>query len=250
VEVQDWQGIRLFCWESVEGIPPIFQGSILGRLNVWLSFHPPSHNLERGSFFVTLLNGGKIGIYRGNMEHVRIKLGGRGKGSHLGVPVPTLAYILDSKMAAVTMAKVNNTTLLAVIHCSCCQLFDDFALVRPTMVASTPRLWTMLYNQYLQELHEAYVRQKNETPDSISEPTVTDSEILADTDRRDLQHFDVEEVPSDLRREVMSRYKSKLGGREKLVTTGGAPTGKLVKRFIIDCFEGMVNEGYGSTEVN
>ena len=42
----------------------------MGRLNVWISFHPPSHNLERASFFVTLLNGGKIGIYRGSMENV------------------------------------------------------------------------------------------------------------------------------------------------------------------------------------
>ena len=42
----------------------------MGYLGVWLSYHPPSHNLERKSFYVTLLNGGKIGIYRGAMEHV------------------------------------------------------------------------------------------------------------------------------------------------------------------------------------
>lgn len=132
------------------------------------------------------------------------------------------------------------------------QLFDDFALVRPTIVASTPRLWTMLYNHYLQELHEAYVRYQSkvhELPELNTE--ATDSESRTDTSSLavDLQHFDVEQVPAHLRKEVMGRFKSKLGGREKMITTGGAPTGKMVKRFIIDCFEGMVNEGYGSTEV-
>lgn len=121
----------------------------------------------------------------------------------------------------------------------------------------------MLYNQYLQELHEAYVKQQNEGNSPIREPSdtsmgrdlATHSENTTDSSSpefgvRDIDHFDVEQVPADLRREVMSRFKSKLGGREKMITTGGAPTGKMVKRFIIDCFEGMVNEGYGSTEVH
>ena len=35
------------------------------------------------------------------------------------------------------------------------QLLDDYALVRPTFVASTPRFWNMLYNSYLQALQSA-----------------------------------------------------------------------------------------------
>ena len=156
-----------------------------------------------------------------------------------------------------------------VVTCCCCwllllQLYDDFALVRPTIVASTPRLWTMMYNQYLQELQEAFVKQQtdHEHPDFIPEfpdpnkgrDPATDSEntpgaTSSDVRGHDLRHFNVEKVPADLRKAVMSRFKSKLGGREKMITTGGAPTGKMVKRFIIDCFEGMVNDGYGSTEV-
>lgn len=120
----------------------------------------------------------------------------------------------------------------------------------------------MLYNQYLQELHEAYVRCQNGAHDPVPKlPNLnTNRDLATDSESRtniasldvgghDLQHFDAEQVPADLRKEVMSRFKSKLGGREKMITTGGAPTGKMVKRFIIDCFEGMVNEGYGSTEV-
>lgn len=132
----------------------------------------------------------------------------------------------------------------------------------------------MLYNQYLQELHEAYIQyqtegksaatgtEKDSTPVPV-EPTdvIEDGDILATDTGNDAElqspsastsgndHFNVGEVPAELRKEVMSRFKSKLGGRERMITTGGAPTGKLVKRFIIECFDGMVNEGYGSTEV-
>ena len=159
------------------------------------------------------------------------------------------------------------------------QLLDDFALVRPTIVASTPRLWSMLYNQYLQELHAAYVKWQGQQQqqqqrdanvatsnspggDGASGANDQASDLKASAMARksleeapttdvttDAEHFDVEKVPADLRREVMGRFKGKLGGREQMITTGGAPTGKMVKRFIIDCFEGMVNEGYGATEV-
>lgn len=141
------------------------------------------------------------------------------------------------------------------------QLFDDFALVRPTIVASTPRLWTMLYNQYMQELHLAYVQHQSKekvpfaTDSAMVEPTGVGMETenaaeVASSIDANLEHFDVEKVPLDLQREVRGRFKSKLGGRERMLTTGGAPTGKMVKKFIIECFEGMVNDGYGSTEVN
>lgn len=132
------------------------------------------------------------------------------------------------------------------------QLFDDFALVRPTIVASTPRLWGMLYNQYIQELHEAYIQYQKERdlPVSTELGNADQTDVASDEDLGSVKHFDVERVPTELKREVMSRFKSKLGGREQRITTGGAPTGKLVKMFIIECFEGMVNEGYGSTEVS
>ena len=132
------------------------------------------------------------------------------------------------------------------------QLFDVFSLVRPTIVASTPRLWNMLYNQYIQELHEAYIQyQKERDLPSSSELDDTDqADVKSDEDSGIAKHFDVDKVPAELKREVMSRFRSKLGGREQRITTGGAPTGKRVKMFIIECFEGMVNEGYGSTEAS
>ncbi len=129
------------------------------------------------------------------------------------------------------------------------QLFDDFALVRPTIVASTPRLWSMLYNQYIQELHEAYIQYQNGEELLPTAADAHQANFISDEDLGTVKHFDVEKVPAELKREIMSRFRSKLGGRECRITTGGAPTGKLVKMFIIECFEGMVNDGYGSTEV-
>ena len=125
----------------------------------------------------------------------------------------------------------------------------------------------MLYNQYVEELHLAYVQHQSkgkvpvaadpamaEDVNTDSGETCTDSAAEAassiDASPGGMEHFDVEKVPLDLRREVRDRFKSKLGGRERMLTTGGAPTGKMVKRFIMECFEGMVNDGYGLTEVN
>ena len=46
-----------------------------------------------------------------------------------------------------------------------CQLLDDYALVRPTVVASTPRFWNMLYNKYLQALQSAYRQYLSLSPE-------------------------------------------------------------------------------------
>ena len=45
------------------------------------------------------------------------------------------------------------------------QLLDDYALVRPTVVASTPRFWSMLYNKYLQALQSAYRQYMSLSPE-------------------------------------------------------------------------------------
>ena len=50
----------------------LWQESVV--IQVWFSFQPPSHLLERRSAHYTLLKGGKVGIYRGSMEHVRHSL--------------------------------------------------------------------------------------------------------------------------------------------------------------------------------
>jgi long-subunit acyl-CoA synthetase (AMP-forming) len=47
------------------------KGELLNNsLSVWFSFQPPSHLLERKSTHYTLMKGGKVGIYRGSMDHI------------------------------------------------------------------------------------------------------------------------------------------------------------------------------------
>ena len=115
----------------------------------------------------------------------------------------------------------------------------------------------MLYNQYLQELREAYMNERNvdsatsANQEGQSGADVDEDNLPINTEMSNgLELFDIQKVPEELKSRVMQRFKSKLGGRERRITTGGAPTDKLVKRFVIDCFAGMVSEGYGSTEVN
>lgn len=36
------------------------------------------------------------------------------------------------------------------------QLLDDYALVRPSVIAGTPRFWNMIYNKYLQAVQVAF----------------------------------------------------------------------------------------------
>ena len=156
-------------------------------------------------------------------------------------------------------------------------------------MACTPRFWTLLYNQYLYDLHDAY-RKHLATSDSTvesdaqeeteiveTEPSKKQQEhIISDGDEevdtkqlnlapqegvsgtgissvkssRDIENFDMSQVPLKIKQRVLRKYKSVLGGREQLVSTGGAPTGENVKRFMIECFNGIPQEGYGTTEVS
>ncbi len=96
-------------------------------------------------------------------------------------------------------------------------------------ITDTPEVMAMIGEDYLSGA-------------SPSNPIASDSNGLA-------ENFDPDQVPFKLRQEVMEHFKSKLGGRERQIATGGAPTGTRVKRFIMECFNAMVNDGYGSTEV-
>ena len=129
---------------------------------------------------------------------------------------------------------------------------DDFALLRPAIVASTPRLWNLLYNQYLKALHKVYIQSQTQASQKISASgTTPPSSDAATTAKKNcsFEHFDPAQVPAELRETVMSMFKSKLGGRERVIVATGALTALSVKRFVIDCFVGRFKEIYGSTEV-
>ena len=153
-------------------------------------------------------------------------------------------------------------------------------------MACTPRFWTLLYNQYLHDLHDAYKKQltssdveggdreraeidETKLSRQQQEPSTGDDDevdakqlnlapregvsgsgISSVKPSNDIESFDMSKVPLKVKQRVLRKYKPVLGGREQLVSTGGAPTGENVKRFMIECFNGIPQEGYGTTEVS
>ena len=62
--------------------------------------------------------------------------------------------------------------------------------------------------------------------------------------------FDPFNVPYQVRDKVKEKFKNYLGGREKVLGIGGAAVPRELIKFLSYCFEGMVQEGYGTTEVS
>ncbi|KAL5489135.1 hypothetical protein EMCRGX_G018193 [Ephydatia muelleri] len=105
--------------------------NFLSSKTVWVSFLEPSHLFERIMLQEFILTGGKVGFHRSSLDH----------------------------------------------------LFDDFALIRPTIVTSTPRFWNLIYNQYLQALHQEYKLYLSNTP-----VTFNGGDSTKDTPHQNDQH--------------------------------------------------------------
>ena len=63
------------------------------------------------------------------------------------------------------------------------------------------------------------------------------------------KYTDLQSIPEEVRRIAIKKISSILGGRQRLVSTGGAPTAPAVMEFLDECFHGLFNEGYGASEV-
>ena len=61
--------------------------------------------------------------------------------------------------------------------------------------------------------------------------------------------FDPFNIPYEVRDKVKERFKGYFGGREKVLAVGGAAVPAELKKFLSFCFDGLVQEGYGTTEV-
>eukprot|EP01130_Rhizamoeba_saxonica_P000819 TRINITY_DN10727_c0_g1_i1.p1 TRINITY_DN10727_c0_g1~~TRINITY_DN10727_c0_g1_i1.p1 ORF type:complete len:652 (-),score=177.93 TRINITY_DN10727_c0_g1_i1:24-1979(-) len=112
-------------------------------------------------------------------------------------------------------------------------LFDDIALLRPTIFPSVPRLFNRLHDKVLQAVgegsgikqkifHEAYERKKNGLKEGYLQDTFADL--------------------------VFKQIAKKLGGRVRLMITGSAPIAPEILNFLRICFSCPVIEGYGQTE--
>ncbi len=95
-------------------------------------------------------------------------------------------------------------------------LLEDLRLVRPTELNFVPRIWEMLYSEYLSEV---------------------DRRTAAGADRPSAES----QVLSDVRQEL-------LGGRFIFAMTGSAPTSPELKAWVESLLEMPLLDGYGSTE--
>ncbi|KAL9644932.1 hypothetical protein ABK040_004426 [Willaertia magna] len=126
---------------------------------VSISFSPLSHITDRTNTTITLMSGGRTGIYCGDME----------------------------------------------------KIFDDFRLIQPITLSTTPRFYNMLYAEY-----QKYVKKRES--ENLPEPY------------------------------LMSEFKNILGGRMTSIVTGGASTSPDVINWLRQCFKIPVYNGYASTE--
>ncbi|KNC50594.1 thioester reductase domain-containing protein [Thecamonas trahens ATCC 50062] len=99
------------------------------------------------------------------------------------------------------------------------RIFDELALLRPTMFASVPRFYNLLYSKYQAALDAALAA----APPSTN--------------------------PIEVDNAVVSSFSSVLGGRTQYIVTGSAPTSAEVKRFLRRAFACPLYDGFGTTEV-
>ncbi len=118
-----------------------------------------------------------------------------------------LTYKTDRKYVALCLC---NGASVAIFERAMEFVFEDIALVRPTVLISTPRLYNVLYNEYQRCMTNA----------------------------------------PDQEKQVLEKIRGMLGGRLQSITTGGAPTSTPVLNFLHKCFPKCnITNGYGATEV-
>lgn len=137
------------------------------------------------------------------------------------VPIPAISYNYmpmshyGGKALVVTTLASGGTAYFAA-RPDMSALFDDIALVRPTVLPLVPRISEMIFSRYHSELS----RRKAQG---------ADPETLDD------------EVKTDLRENV-------LGGRFLLAASGSAPLSAELTRFVESCLHIHLTIGYGTTE--
>ncbi|KAL6071464.1 Long-chain-fatty-acid--CoA ligase 1 [Balamuthia mandrillaris] len=116
------------------------------------------------------------------------------------------------------------------------QLFDDIAVLRPTVFPSVPRLYNRLYDKVLGQLNQLTGVKKKLF------------EKAWQAKLEGLRHGRVKHPLWDAL--VFRKVANKLGGRIRLMITGSAPINAEVMDFLRICFSCDVLEGYGQTETS
>ncbi|KAG2391938.1 hypothetical protein C9374_013423 [Naegleria lovaniensis] len=102
-------------------------------------------------------------------------------------------------------------------------IFEDIQLCRPTVIASTPRIYNVLYDEFKKcvelETSKLYLTRD----DSVKSETQVREQIKAD-------------------------FRKMLGGRIQTIIIGGASSSREVREFLSECFKCFVSDGMGSSE--
>lgn len=114
------------------------------------------------------------------------------------------------------------------------ELFDDIALLQPTIFPSVPRLYNRLYDKVMAQ--RAMMKGVKKT---LFEHAWAKKQAL-------LKQGIVRSPLWDAL--VFSKVSAKLGGRVRTMITGAAPLSPQVKDFLRICFSCDLFEGYGQTE--
>ena len=98
------------------------------------------------------------------------------------------------------------------------------------------------------ELPKVHLGSKVAQPQSRLDQAESDIEQQSADFNNELSVHD--QIRQKAENEAMKQFKSVLGGRCEFLVTGGAPTGKAVKKFLRDTFDVYLSDGYGTTEVS
>lgn len=98
-------------------------------------------------------------------------------------------------------------------------IFEDIQLCRPTVLASTPRIYNVLYDEFKKcvELEHSQLNEMHKSEKEIEE-------------------------------QVMADFRKMLGGRLQTIIIGGASSSSQVRDFLSLCFKCHVSDGMGSSE--
>ncbi len=115
------------------------------------------------------------------------------------------------------------------------KLKDDLAVLKPTIFASVPRLFTRFYDVMQSKINELTGMQRRLTEWGIQKKLYN----LENYARYHHTFYD---------NLIFYKFREFLGGRVRHMITGSAPISKEILNFLKIAFCCPINEGYGQTE--
>ncbi|KAL9650443.1 hypothetical protein ABK040_004667 [Willaertia magna] len=139
-----------------------------------------------------------------------------------------LAHMSDRKH---TLLSLCNGARAAIFEREMEFIFEDIQKVKPTIFVSTPRLYLVLYDEFKKALTLERIKAK-----------------LIKEDDTDNNEEDNEVKEKEIRKKVLLDFKNSFGGRVQTIIIGGASSGVSVRKFLQECFQCVVSDGYGMSE--